>query len=264
MGRSNRAALKTIVYQSYRTTDVPPWVQTCLSSARGWSESRGFDYRFLDDRFFEYCPAWYRDKVGRHLLLLSDLARLVAARELHRECYDRAIWIDADVLVFAPAAFAVETAGESFVFTSELWVNRQQGRFVGWEQVNNAVCAFDRGCPFLDFYIDACERIVRRAIGTLDRLGVGTKFLTELAKLMPMPVIRNVGSFNPILMEHLVRGNLESLRAYRKSYANPIAAANLCGSFRNATVQGVLMSDAVYESAIEKLLGDAGAQIARP
>ena len=64
--------------------------------------------------------------------------------------------------------------------------------------------------------------------------------------------------------EVTVEPNLEPLRAYRKSYANPIAAANLCGSFRNATVQGVLMSDAVYESAIEKLLGDAGAQIARP
>ena len=77
--------MKTIVYQSYRTTDVPAWVQTCLHSARDWAASRGFEYRFFDDRFFDYCPPWYREKVGKQVLLL----RIGAVSPESEEYFDR-------------------------------------------------------------------------------------------------------------------------------------------------------------------------------
>ena len=56
--------MKTVVYQSYRTHDVPPWVEACLQSTRAWAASRGFQHRFLDDRFFDFCPRWYRQRVN--------------------------------------------------------------------------------------------------------------------------------------------------------------------------------------------------------
>src|SRR5688500_4692208 len=180
--------MKAVVYQSFRTENVPPWIEACLGSTRAWAASRGFEYRFIDDEFLGYCPPWYRRAVGNNILLVSDLARLVAARGLLIEGYDRAIWIDADVLVFAPAAFDVET-GEDFAFNSELWVNREQERYVGWRRVNNAVCTFDRDNAFLYFYIQSCHRIVGRRHKeglSVDPLSVGTAFLTPLHELVPL------------------------------------------------------------------------------
>jgi hypothetical protein len=255
--------LKTVVYQSFRTADVPPWIETCLRSAREWAAARGIEHRFFDDGFFDFCPAWYRQRVEQNILLMSDLARLVAARNLLDEGFDRAIWIDADLLIFAPAAFDIET-GENFAFNTELWVNREQGRFIGWRRVNNAVCTFDRGNCFLDFYIDACQRIARQPSNApLDRLSVGTEFLSALHKLTPLPLIRSVATFNPILMEHLAHRDAEPLRAYRRYFAHPIGAANLCGSFRGQTCQGVKMEDSIYQGTIGGLLGPAGAEISR-
>lgn len=254
--------MKTIVYQSFRTHDVPPWLEACLQSARNWAAARGFDYRFFDDRFFDFCPPWYRQRVEGNILLQSDLARLVAARELLAEGFERAIWVDADVFVFAPQALDVETSA-AFAFNTELWVNREQGRFVGRRRVNNAICTFDAGNPFLDFYIDACHRIVRATNEPADRLAVGTAFLTALHKLSPFALIRSVGTFNPILMDCLARGDAAPLRAYRATFGHGIAAANLCGSFRNAVCQGVKMDDSIYQGCLERLCGDAGAEISR-
>jgi hypothetical protein len=260
-----RGGVKTVVYQSFRTRGVPPWVEACLQSTRAWATSRGCEHRFFDDAFFDFCPPWYRQRVGENILLMSDLARLVAARELLAEGFERAIWIDADVLIFAPDAFDLKADVDdaSFALNTELWVAREQGQFVGWRRVNNAVCRFDRGNAFLDFYIDACQRIVRQTTEPLDRLGVGTAFLTPLHQLVPLPLIRGVGTFNPLLMEHLSRGNLEPLRAYRKFFDHPIAAANLCGSLRGQTCQGVRMDDAVYDGTVRALLGQAGGEISR-
>jgi hypothetical protein len=253
--------VKTIVYQSFRTSDVPPWVEPCLRSVREWAAARGFEYRFFDDSFFDFCPEWYRQRVERNILLMSDLARLVAARRLLDEGFERAIWVDADLLIFAPSALDLQT-DEKFAFNTELWVNREQGKFVGRWRVNNAVCTFDRGNHFLDFYIDACERIVRQAqAGPIDRLSVGTKFLTALHQLAPLPLMRCVGTFNPILMEHLARGQLEPLRAYRQHLGHPIGAANLCGSFRGQMCQGVKIEDSIYEGTIRELQGPAGMEI---
>ena len=259
-----RGGVKTVVYQSFRTTDVPPWIETCMQSARDWAAARRFEYRFYDDAFFDLCPPWYRDRVERNILLMSDLARLVAARRLLDEGFERTIWIDADLLIFAPAAFEVETS-EPFAFNTELWVNREQGKFIGWRRVNNAVCTFDRGNPFLDFYVDACQRIVRQVLADapIDRLSVGTNFLAALHKLTPLPLIRSVGTFNPILMDLLVRGDREPLRAYRKFFGHPIGAANLCGSFRGQVVQGVKMEDSIYEGTATALQGPAGAEISQ-
>ena len=97
--------MRSVVFQSFRTADVSPWQERCLRSVREWASSRGVEYRFVDDSFFERCPAWYREKVHADKLLMSDLARLIVARELHDEGFERVVWVDADLLVVAAAGF---------------------------------------------------------------------------------------------------------------------------------------------------------------
>jgi hypothetical protein len=50
---ASAGAPRTVVYQSYRTRDVPAWIATCMHTVRAWAASRGFDYRFIDGRLFD-------------------------------------------------------------------------------------------------------------------------------------------------------------------------------------------------------------------
>ena len=71
--------LKTIVYQSYRTTDVAEWVWRSMRSTETWAAANGFDYRFIDDSFFDCLPDWYR---RGDIQVLSNLARFLVAKQL--------------------------------------------------------------------------------------------------------------------------------------------------------------------------------------
>ena len=55
-----------------------------MQLTREWAALRGFDYHFLDDRFFDLVPPWYRNKVKGNILVTSDLARLLVAKGLLR------------------------------------------------------------------------------------------------------------------------------------------------------------------------------------
>ena len=254
--------MKTVVFQSYRTQNVPPWITACLQSARSWADQNRFDYHFIDDRLFDYCPAWYREKVAGDILLMSDLARLMVARELLQGEHERAIWVDADVMIFAPQSFSIDMS-EPFAFCDELWLYAEGNRLLGSRRLNNAVCAFARGNAILDFYIDAAQRIVRDGKPPVSPLAIGTNFLTNLARLVALPLIRGVATLNPLLMDHLARGDLAPLRAYRQAVAHPLLAANLCGSFDGKTIQNVKMDQSIYQRVVEALRGEAGAEIIR-
>ncbi len=67
--------MKTVVYQSYRTTAVAPWITRALETVRRWAEARGFAYEFFDDALFDTVPAWFRERVGGHKVIMSDPAR---------------------------------------------------------------------------------------------------------------------------------------------------------------------------------------------
>jgi hypothetical protein len=222
-----------------------------MESARAWASQSGFEYRFYDDHLFDFCPTWYREKSGGSILLMSDLARLGAARELLAEGFDRTIWIDADLVVFDPT-FRVDIY-EPFAFCRELWVQLKDRVLNCWPRVNNAVCTFARGNTFLDFYIDACQSIVRAA-SEANSLAVGTTFLTGMSKLMPIPLIESVATLPPQVMQPLAQGNDAMLEEYRRLFGRPIRAANLCGSLCDKACQGIVLREADYERAIDWLL----------
>ena len=99
--------MKTVVYQSYRTTGVAAWIAQSMESVRSWAEGLGFAYERIDDAFFAPVPGWYRDKVGGEIVRMSNLARLLAARRLLGE-HERVVWVDANVVVFNPARLVVD------------------------------------------------------------------------------------------------------------------------------------------------------------
>src|SRR4029079_13839139 len=105
--RSMRAGIRfqrmqTLVIQSYRTRDVAAWISACLRSVQAWAAAAGYRYEFVDDRLFDYAPAWVRERCGKQLLPITDVARMYLLRERLAHGWDRVIWVDADVLVFAP------------------------------------------------------------------------------------------------------------------------------------------------------------------
>lgn len=225
-----------------------------MQTVKTWAESQRFDYCFIDDELFSYVPTWYREKVANNILLISDLARLMLAKKLFSEGYERTIWVDADIVVFNPEKFTIDTTQE-YAFCRELWTMlRQDGAMQASPRVNNAVTVFINPNHFLDFYIHACETIVSQTSQPTG-LTVGTAFLTELYKIIPFTLINEVSALSPILMRFIANNNEPAIRAYMQSYGFPCYAANLCSSFRNTLAFGsIFMNDELYENVISKLL----------
>lgn len=251
--------MRTIVFQSFRAHDVPGWLETCLGTVRDWAAARGHDYRFYDDSFFDFAPRWYRERVGHRILPVSDLARLRLARALLEEGWDRAVWVDADMLVFAPARFGIE-APAGYAFVREVWTSaRGAGPVTCDERVNNSVSVFCRGNPMLEFYIHACERA---ATGReLSDWHVGTAFLTVLHRAIGLPLLGGVGIVSPQVLRELVRGGSRVSAAYMQAVGEPLGAVNLCGSFAGRTADGVANAHADYAAAVTALLEGGGAAL---
>ncbi len=247
----------TVVLQSHRRDGVPAWIERCSASARAWAALRGYAYERMDDALFAPVPAWYREKVHGEPVRMSDLARLLQARRL-LSTHERVVWVDADVLVFDPERFAVE-APEGYAFCREAWISvAPGGRVLCAHRVNNAVAVFARGNPFLDFYIHACEGVVRRAAGAVGKLDVGTQLLTHLQQAMPLPLLGSVALLSPPVLRDLAEGGGPLVRLYRDRFGGPARAVNLCASLRGQEVGGVRLDDALFEATLDLLVATRG------
>jgi len=253
----------TIVYQSYRTSGVPPWIDTCMAGVRGWAAIRGFDYRFMGDEFLDLVPGWYRDKAAGRLPVVSDLARLLLARDLLAEGYRRTVWIDADVLIFEPQGFDIDVDGE-FAFAREVWVQAggKNGSLKVYRNVHNAVCVFVRGNSFLDFYIHACQSVLKRfeGDGMVNQI-VGPKLLNALNTMIGLPLIEDAGMFSPLVIGDLDKGGGAALDLLRSELTGPLRAANLCASLAGGGIDGIDLDDALLGRVCAKLLETGGVNI---
>jgi hypothetical protein len=255
--------MKTVVYQSYRTVDVPKWMKECMNSVRLWAEKKGFDYVFLDDRFLEYAPAWYRSAARDCILPIADLARLEVAHEFLSNGYQRTIWVDADVLVFDSERFDIPIELE-YAFCREVWLRKQQLFGVTLpiirrdEKVNNAVTVFTKGNSMLDFYRASCLRLISNMPDKFDPGFISTTFLTWLHPKIDFPLLTNVGLFSPLLVNDLAKNMTRYVKIYMKQFGSPIYAANLCGTFRNGRYMGVDVSDELFDEAIRIMLETKG------
>jgi hypothetical protein len=105
----------TVVYQSYRSSGSPAWIDRCLASVREWAEARAYHYVFVGDELFDLVRLGTGKESGQ-ILPITDLARLELAARFLAEGYERAVWIDADVLVFNPQRFEINV-NNSFTFS---------------------------------------------------------------------------------------------------------------------------------------------------
>ncbi len=253
--------MTTIVFQSFRTQDVPGYIHTCLKSVRGWAEGLGYGYAFLDDQFLSLAPEWYRRKAGTLTCVVTDLARLVQARTLLLRGYDQVIWMDADLLVFQPERLRLP-ATPSFRYCKEVWLQRTPlGAVAPLFRVNNSVCVFGReGVGHLDAYIHQCLTLVRATESLASALMVGTEVLTR--SFQHAETIDSVGMLSPVLLQAVLREELDVIARYSAWQGAPVFAANLCNNYRSGFGEVAGLFDYLLEEAVAELLETQGGLLA--
>lgn len=249
--------MKTVVFQSYRTHDVAPWIERCLQSVRRWSQERGYEYRFFDDEILDVLPKWFRDSYHGRFLPLTDFARLLVARRFLQEGWARTVWVDADVVVFRPEAFSVETE-RRYALCAEIWAEKRWGNPILDRRINNCVSVYDAGNPFLDFYTSACETIAMARRERLTDWDIGTTFLSSLGTIVPLPLLSSVGMLSPALTEALLGNESATLRAFMQATGEPLAAANICGSAVRKIEQSRPGPEGAPGKVVDLLLGTGG------
>jgi hypothetical protein len=219
--------VKTIVLQSYRTRDVPDWITRCLASVRAWTEQSGYDYRFVDDRIFDLCGSEYLARVGDNKRSITNLARLELTRTVLDEGYDRAIWFDADIFIFAPDALSIDVTAR-YAFSKEAWITVDgAGQAVCTRSINNAAFVFMRDEPDLGFLISTIRHVAaHRDLRT--NYQVGVSLLTGLEQSLDFALLRTVGMLSPFVLRAIVDGDVHLLRRQAIEFGDPIFAANLC------------------------------------
>ena len=260
--------MKTVVYQSFRTHDVPAWITACMESVSTWAKQWGYDYRFFDDRFFALVPPELFPRASQHKCILADYARLVAARDLLQEGWDRAIWLDADALVFNPSEFKISVES-SYAFCREVWLDRTVfGKPQFKLTVNNAVSVFCRNQTIIDFYLDSARAVL---LGTepLAPTSIGTDFLLKLRRAHAFPLLTQVGIFGPEMTYRYLQDDGRFLRPYLDFQTSPVYAANLCLSHHTTTYRfsgaksGWILDETKLNEFIQRLLADRGATLNR-
>lgn len=248
--------MDTIVLQSYRTVDVPAWMRACLESVRGWARHHGWEHAFMDDAFFALAPGWARQRCRGNPYALADICRLIWLQDKLAAGHARAIWADADMLVFAPERLAIrEGIGHGFARELFLRVNRD-GTTTPVPGINNALMVFERDDAMLRHYLDACYQALRRLPpGPVPRTALGPALLDRLAQGHHLTTLDGIGLFSLALMQDVAHGDGAHAREYLRHSPTPPAAANLCHFLRDATpVADRPRFDLIYAGAVDRLL----------
>jgi len=245
--------VRTLVIQSYRTENVPRWIRRCLDSVEAWAASQKFDYLLADDSSFALCGADYLKRVGRNMRSITNLSRLELVRDAHQRGYDRAIWLDADVLVFHPELFTIDVV-ERYAFAREVWISRdREGRSHATPGVNNCAFVCIRGEPDLDFLIQATRHVaMHRPISS--NYQVGGDLIKGLRNSLAFATLDDVGMFSPFVVKALADDDEELVARQAIEHGTPVFAANLCGASNYETT----LSEPLTERAIDRLLATKG------
>jgi len=257
--------MTTVVLQSFRTHDVPPWLQACLRSVQRWATGQGWQHRFMDDRFFTLAPDWVHQRCGHNLYAVTDICRLLWARAALAEGVERVLWVDADVLVFDPPALALP-AGIGHGLARELFLCvERDGSSRPVHGVNNALMVFERGDALLDTYLQASLDCLRTLPdGPVPRTALGPALLQSLGAQQDLQLVERVGLFTGALMADIAAGGGALSQRYLQLCGQPPAAANLCHFQRNATPPPQRPGfDALYRRAVERLLQHGSAALAQ-
>lgn len=246
--------MQTTVLQSFRQTDVPAWMTTCMASVAAWAESQGWAYRFRGDDLFDLVPDDIRQKYSAQRPLLADIARLKWARQIFDQdlSVERVIWLDADVLLFTPENIILPDA--DFAVGRQVWVQPDaKDKLRVYRQVHNAILAIHRASPALDFLIQTAADLATRHHGPASPQLLGPKLLTALHNIVGFGVIEGVGMASPRVLADISMGSGPAYDLLRQQSPGPLGALNLCASYQGQTVDGVACTDALFSSVIKAL-----------
>ena len=256
--------MKTLILQSYNPQRVNNWLHLCMDSVRQWAAIHNYEYTFAGNEIFSAVPDWYMQKVGGRMPIAADLARLLWIDQLlAEERADTIVWLDADVLVFAPESWKVQLSRDA-QFGVEYWLqhkdggtdhaateNRKRAKKI-YRNVHNAYCAFKTGSSTLKFLIDVVQHQVKEVDARyMPPQFVGPKLLTSLHNTVQFDLQEHVGAISPLLAEAVRLGDVETLNFYQRRLKQPIYAANLCASL-------ALEQDAQMLALVQKLLAQKG------
>jgi hypothetical protein len=252
----------TVVLQSQRVDRLAGWQGRCTASVAAWADRRGFAYRLEHDECFERVPADLRRRFAAQPVVLSDLARLYWLREVLEDGCDRALWVDADVLVFRD--FAPPTRGD--YLGRETWVQARDGRLRSYRKVHNAWLQFERESSFLPFYLDRAVALLRRAEAPVVPQFIGPKLLTAWHNLVPFAVEERIGMAAPPVLRDLLAAlrspgaataGTQALRLLRAGHAAPLCGLNLCASYEGREDGGIRHEAPQFHELIDGLEGGA-------
>ncbi len=230
---------KTIVYQSYRTENVPGAIARCMQTVKAWATLKGYDYRFYDDAFLAKVPTWLSDKT-KDMLLTTDFARVQTALELHEEGYDRAIWADADLAIFDPEEMALPPQ-HGFGFCREWWFEpTDEGDYAFRKRVNNCFCYFDKGDGFAPYYLQAMKGMLELRGSKIISWEFSTVPLTRIHKAFPFPLINSVVTLSPIVRGLLLNGNKPVVEQQIKAHTETIRGVHLAFSANDKEGEAIL------------------------
>jgi hypothetical protein len=220
--------MKTLIIQSYRTHDVPSWIIRCLASVRVWTLARDYDYRMTDDGAFALCGADYLAKVGDNKRSITNLCRLELIKGALAEGYDRAIWMDADILVFAPDRLDFAPTAR-ISFPRETWLYPDKGGWRAKQTLNNCVVVCPQGDSDLDLIIEATRHRARHHPVTHNHQ-VGVELIRGLHRFLQFPLLSNVGMFSNHVLAALAENRKRAIGNQAAYHGTPVYAANICAS----------------------------------
>ncbi len=238
-----------------------------MQTVREWAALRGFTYEFVDDALFDYAPPQLRALPRNSILPLTDVARLGLLRARLASDYERALWIDADVVIFRPEQLLVADDGGAML-CHQIWSSQDaQQRLVHRKGINNAFMMFRRDHPLLGFlHYSAVQLYGHYDSATMPPTAIGTTFLTKLGTLLPIRLMPNVACLSPMLVSALVHGtNTEWLTEHATQFGQPFYATNLCHSMlsegEEIAPHREKFSDAQLTTMVETLMHTRGRQL---
>jgi len=245
----------TILIQSH-APQPPAWLRACLDSVADWAAANGVAHRVDGDGFLERVPARLRAQAHGRTQVIADLARLDWIAGLLADGWDRVIWLDADVVVAAPARLtaALRLPASGYLFGREIWVQPDaRGRPRPRRNLHNALLAFAPDNPVLEFYRHAARRVLARHAGPPVPQLIGPKLLTALDNMIGLDGTWAVGMASPLVVRDLAAGGGPALDCLRAASPDVPAALNLCASHAGRTADGVALDAATLARAVNAL-----------
>lgn len=221
-------------------------------SVRGWASAQGFEYQFLDDALFSNLPNKLREKFGAQPVVLSDLARLRLLQAACADGYERAVWLDTDMLVFDPNR--LQLPDTQHAVGREVWVQVNEGKLRAYRKVHNAFMMFAASDSFLPFYADTAESFLQRTKAPVVPQFIGPKLLTAQHNLTALTVCEEAGMLSPLCLQDVINGGGAALDRMKKGHGSSLAAVNLSASYEGRASDGVLNDEAAYQKAVDLLL----------